>query len=417
MDQTKLNPGAPNRAIAEQPPAASDAKVSIAVLSFSRISRDRRVLRQCALLKELGYSPVVIGYGDQGEAIGHDFESWPVPQPTTWHRIRTVARQLPAHLGGGAAKLGFWMEPRHRWALDRLRRHRCSLVLANDWPALVVAAAWKIESGAKLIYDTHEFATLEFDERAWWRVVYKPFVTQLERAYIREADDVITVGPSLARALEAQYGLLKRVLVIRNTPNRIELSETSNTRWPLRVLYHGAVLPDRGLEALIDSLPMWHEAHQVTIRGDGSQGYIRKLQQQVAAVGCERQVTFESAVRPEEVMPLAARTADLGVHFTPLDTEQRHFSLPNKLFEYVGAGLAVAVSPGADLKRVVERHGFGVVSSGAKPQAIAATINALSQARVVELRANARAAAADLCWEQERVALRDLLGVYLGQSH
>ncbi|MFX7739595.1 hypothetical protein ABTJ99_19280, partial [Acinetobacter baumannii] len=122
----------------------------------------------------------------------------------------------------------------------------------------------------------------------------------------------------------------------------------------------------------------WREPHRLTIRGDGQEGYLASLKRRAAATGRADLVGFEPSVKPDDVMPIAARSADLGVHFTPLDSNQRHFSLPNKLFEYIGSGLAVAVSPGADLTRVVEGYGVGVVSSDAGVAAVATAINGLT---------------------------------------
>ncbi len=387
-----------------------------AVLSFSRIARDRRVLRQCALLAEMGSPPQVIGYGEERDLIAYEFARWPVPRPTAGHRVSTLLRQLPAHLGEWAARAGFWAEPRHRWALRQLRASGAEMVLANDWPALVVAARWKAETGGRIHYDTHEFATLEFDERQLWRIVYKPFVTHLERAAIRAADAVSTVGPHLADELQRHYALDQRPLVIRNIPNRIALPEAVGTHWPLRLLYHGQILPDRGLETLIDSIPHWRVPHSLTIRGDGDPAYVERLRRRAGGIAPGASIIFEPAVPPDEVMPIAAATADLGVHFTPLETKQRHFSLPNKLFEYIGSGLAVAVSPGADLRQIVEGHGVGVASADASPRAVAAAINGLDAAQVERFRAKARIAAGVLCWEHEQDILRASLEPMLEMS-
>ncbi|WP_454515792.1 glycosyltransferase [Bosea thiooxidans] len=386
-----------------------------AVLSFSRIPRDRRVLRQCDLLAQMGSPPLVIGYAAAGEDIGHEFRRWPVPQPTASHRLSTVLRQVPANLGLWAAELGFWAEPRHRWALQELRQSRVRLVIANDWPALIVARRWKAETGGAVHYDTHEFATLEFDESLAWRVIYKRFVTLLEASAIGSADAVSTVGPRLADALQARYRLATRPLVIRNIPNRIELPAPAPPHWPLRLLYHGQVLPDRGLEALLDSIPLWQTPHTLTIRGDGDKRYLSELKRRASTVPAGR-VVFEPAVAPDDVMPLAAASADLGVHFTPLETKQRHFSLPNKLFEYIGSGLAVAVSPGADLRQIVQRYGLGVVSQDAGATAIAAAINSLDAVQVAHYRKQARLAAAELCWEREQYILRESLERRLGSA-
>lgn len=376
-----------------------------AILSFSRIPRDRRVLRQCTLLAEMGYPPIVIGYGAAGDDVGQDFRRWPVPRPTVSHRFSTVLRQSLAYLGRPAAGIGFWAEPRHRWALQQLRESKAHLVIANDWPALVVAKRWKEETGGLVHYDAHEFATLEFDENFAWRLIYKRFVTLLEGSSIGAADVVSTVGPRLAEALQAFYHLPVRPLVIRNIPNRIDLPALTPPQWPLRLLYHGQVLPDRGLEALLDSVPLWHAPHKLTIRGDGHPKYLKALTERASRLPAGR-ITFEAAVSPDAVMPLAAAGADLGVHFTPLETKQRHFSLPNKLFEYIGAGLAVAVSPGADLKEIVEGYGVGVVSTDAGAKAVAQAINSLDPAKVEIYRAQARIAACELCWEHEQEMLR-----------
>lgn len=385
---------------------------SVVVLSFSPVARDVRVLRQCALLEEMGHRPHVVAYADPGETIPYPLSSWPTPRPTTAHRLKTVARQLPAHLGLSAARLGFWVEPRHRWALRELQRLNPRLVVANDWSALVVAAAWKAAGGGLIHFDVHEFATEEFDESLWWRTIYKPIVTHLERAAIPAADSVSTVGPALAAGLQALYDLERTPLVVRSTPVRMEVQQNRECPWPLRVLFHGHLLPDRGLEALIRSVALWNERHTLLIRGNGSEAYLSSLKALAAGLPAG-QVRFEPAVEQKSVVSAAAASADLGVFFTPLRTGQHHFNLPNKVFEYIAAGLALAVSPGADLRATVEGYGIGVVSADSGPEAIAEAINSLTQEKTVAYKAASRAASLELCWEKEsailRAALADLL--------
>lgn len=384
-------------------------KTRIAVLSFSRVAKDRRVLRQLKLLGEMGFMPHLISYAEPGDSFAFGSTGWPAPRPTTANRLRTVALKTPAHLGLHAAKAGFWADPCHRRAFETLKRWRPQIILANDWPALVVAARYKSAHGGRIHYDTHEFATLEFDERLFWRVVYKAMVYQLERDAIGAADSISTVGPKLAEALQKHYKLARLPSVIRNIPNQISLVCPPPAAWPLRILYHGQVLPDRGLEALIDSIPLWHTPHRVVIRGNGNPGYIARLRAQAEATGRCELLEFQAAVMPDEVMEIASKSSDLGVHFTPLDTDQRHFSLPNKLFEYIGAGLAVAVSPGADLREVVEQHKVGIVSRDAGHTAVADAINSLTREDVTRFKAASRTAGLTLCWENEQSVLYDVI--------
>lgn len=388
---------------------------SVVVLSFSPIARDQRVLRQCALLTEMGYPPHVIAYADASETIAYPLSRWPTPRPTLAHRLKTLARQLPAHLGLAAARAGFWVEPRFRWALAQLEQRGPRLIIANDWPALVVAAAFKARSGCLIHYDAHEFATQEFDESLWWRMVYKPMVTELERAAIVSADSVSTVGPGLAEAIRKLYGLAQSPLAIRSTPKRVDVRQDPDCRWPMRILYHGHLLPDRGLESLLQSVAHWREPHTLVIRGGGSETYLASLKALVAGLAPGR-VRFEPAVDQDAVIHAAAESADLGVFFTPLRTGQHHFNLPNKIFEYVAAGLAVAVSPGSDLRATVETYGIGVISRDASTQAIADAINDLTREQMIAFKAAARTAALELCWERESDLLRRALEKLLHSS-
>jgi glycosyltransferase involved in cell wall biosynthesis len=374
----------------------------VVVLSFSRLARDRRVQRQCAALADRGELALVLGYADDQDSIPYPFKSYESPTPSLSHRLSTVARQLPAWIGTWAATLGFWLAERHRWALNGLKDAAPTRIVANDWPALVVAASYKrLVPSVRIHYDTHEFAALEFDESLWWRIVYKPFVQRLEAAHIGAADVISTVGTRLAEALQRHHHLPRTPVVIRNVPDPIHVEEHPSA-WPLRLLYHGHILPGRGLEALIDSIPLWKLPHQLIIRGDGQPGYLAALRRRPALLHGPRRVSFQPAVPPDQVIPVAATNSDFGVFVTTLDTPQRHLTMPNKLFEYIGAGLAVLVSPAADMRALVEAHGVGLVSADASPQAIAAALNSLDLASVERFRTAARKAAKELCWEVER---------------
>lgn len=108
----------------------------------------------------------------------------------------------------------------------------------------------------------------------------------------------------------------------------------------------------------------------------------------------------------------AAREADLGVFFTPLDKVQQQFTLPNKLFEYIAAGLAVAVTPAQDMAAVVSAHRLGVISSRADVHAVMTCNDSLTQAQVDMLRESS-CRAAQLTWRAERNLLARLIEAHL----
>jgi glycogen synthase len=373
----------------------------VAILSFSHLPWDQRVQRQCRLVADMGHAPLVIGHADGGFQIGAQLVSLPSPQTTLIQRVGRIARQLPAHVGPVAAKLGFWIEPGKRDALRLLRAARPQLIIANDWPALVVAAAAKSSTGARIHYDSHEFATTEFDHRRWWRLVYKPFVRHLERDGIAAADSVSTVGMGLAAALGELYGLAAPPLVIRNVPDGAAPPEPSATPWPLRLIYHGIVMPHRGLEELIDSAALWATPHSLLIRGQGADSYVDQLKARAASSAAGDRICFLAPTPPGDVISSAARDADVGVFFPPLETIQQRYMLPNKLFEYIGAGLAIAVSPAPDMVDIVERHDVGLISRGWTVADIVEAIDRLTPANVRRWKAASALAAGELRWPRE----------------
>jgi glycosyltransferase involved in cell wall biosynthesis len=86
-------------------------------------------------------------------------------------------------------------------------------------------------------------------------------------------------------------------------------------------------------------------------------------------------------------------------------------SLPNKLFEYLMAGLPVLSTPLEAIADISQRYDVGRVAPSLDPADIAAALNALlaDQDALEHMRRNALAAVQnDLCWEKEQQRLIQL---------
>jgi glycosyltransferase involved in cell wall biosynthesis len=96
-----------------------------------------------------------------------------------------------------------------------------------------------------------------------------------------------------------------------------------------------------------------------------------------------------------------------------LDTDtclnQRH-SLPNKLFDYIAAGIPVIASPLREVSELVRHYGCGVVLDNVSPGSVSDALAKLRDDRhyLKELKAKAVIAADDLCWEKEKGAEQEL---------
>ena len=167
------------------------------------------------------------------------------------------------------------------------------------------------------------------------------------------------------------------------------------------VLYVGRLQPGRGLEQLILAAAKYPEI-AVALMGDGRAEYISALHACACGAGVGSRVHLVPPVDPEQVVPIA-RAADVGlVAYRDTGLSSRT-TLPNKLFEYLAAGLPVVASRLPPMARIVGEHDVGVTCDPDDPDAVAAAIRQVvgEPERHQELRRNALLASKVFSWEQE----------------
>lgn len=376
----------------------------VAVLAFSRIAQDARVMRTIRALAGWGHEVTAIGFGTTPDLPpGARFVALPEPQPGLRNRLGMAAGGIPARIAAPLAPLGHWLRRHFRAARRAVLAARPEIVHANDWPALPAALAAKAAFGAKLVYDSHEFAAEEYAHNRNWRLLVRPQVIAIEARGMAAADRVLTVSEGIAAALAARHPSAPRPQALRNMPDLVTLPYRPPAD-PPRLLYHGLIEPRRRLGTMIAALAHLPPAQTLLVRGYGPAAHLAELRDQAAPFGAR--VRFEPAVPVEQVIPRANEDADIGIFLVPDDTLQARLALPNKLFEYAMAGLAVLVTPGEDCAALVARHGFGRVVRD-DPADLAAAIRALSQGELAAMKRAALAAAQVLNWGAEVEILRE----------
>jgi len=104
------------------------------------------------------------------------------------------------------------------------------------------------------------------------------------------------------------------------------------------------------------------------------------------------------------------READLGVTLFESTCENYRLTIPNKLFEYVAAGVPVLGSSQPEVERLILDHRIGWTVDPASVAAVAAGLRrALAESRDPALCMRVRAADAEFSWDREQ---RRLVGAY-----
>ncbi|TMC14664.1 MAG: glycosyltransferase family 4 protein [Chloroflexi bacterium] len=208
------------------------------------------------------------------------------------------------------------------------------------------------------------------------------------------------------------------VVLIRSVPEYRSVAKSERLRDQLDLkpevriaLYQGNLQPNRGLEKLIRAAAFLEPDIMIVLMGKNVGSTQAQLEALMASEGVTDRVRILPPVPYAELLDWTA-SADVGLNVASsgYSLNVRYF-LPNKLFEYLMAGLPVLTSPLEAMVDVVQTYDVGQVFPSLEPASIGETINRIL-ADPIELarqRSNALAAAKnELYWEKESLRLIQL---------
>jgi glycosyltransferase involved in cell wall biosynthesis len=261
----------------------------------------------------------------------------------------------------------------------------CELLQANDFDTLPAAAVLARRWSACLVYDAHELYTSQEPDPPR---LHSLIAGRVEARFARRCDAVVTVCKPIAEELEQRLRLARRPIVVLNCPARTELPPRPAHTGALRVVYQGAMGPGRPLDDLLVAAE--HAADiDLTIRVIGTP--LDVLRTEVAARGLSDRVRVVEPVSPDRLVEVLAEF-DAGIIINRPVTQNDELVLPNKLFEYMMAGVVPVVPRLPALTPIVEGERIGVVFEPARPDLLGAALSELAAdpARVSELGTRAR---------------------------
>jgi hypothetical protein len=357
------------------------------------LSYDQRMQRICSSLAQAGYHVQLVGW--QRPA------SVPLQaQPYAQHRLRGWFQR---------GKL-FYLEYNLRLALYLLTQ-RASLWACADLDAALPTWLRARLGGQPFAYDAHELFT-EVPE-----VVARPSVQKIwqlvEDFVVPRAQLRYTVGPALAR-LFAQRHPGQNFAVVRNVPVASPLpAEPTSQPLPAILLYQGALNIGRGLAELLAAMPLVPARLVICGEGDCSAS-LREQAEQLGLLAQASpyptgQVEFRGYVLPAALRAVTAE-ATVGIMLLENVGLSYYYSLANKFFDYVQAGIPQLCIDFPEYRALNEQYEVAVLVPDLAPATLAAALAQLLPggrpgAYYQRLAANCRRARAEWCWQQEEKIL------------
>lgn len=359
------------------------------------LSTDVRVDKICRTLSKCGYNVTLVGRlkRDSRQLDKRDYKT---------HRMKLLFQKEAV----------FYAEYNFRLFLYLLFK-KADLLYANDLDTLLPNYLVSKLKKIPLVYDSHEYFTgvpeLENNNfaRNCWIYIEKKIFPKLKH--------IFTVNDSIAGLYRKQYN--KEVKVVRNVPLKTDFSRGKNRielGLPLEkniiILQGAGINVDRGGEELIEAMN-YIENTLLLIIGGGD--VIDTLKTMTKNLGLNDRIVFINKLPYSELMQYTSN-ADLGLTLDKGTNINYRFSLPNKLFDYIMAGIPVLSSDLPEIRKIIEKYDIGEIIESHKPIDIAGKINQMlkDKDKLKKYSLNTKSALNELCWENEEVELIKVFKLY-----
>jgi glycosyltransferase involved in cell wall biosynthesis len=280
--------------------------------------------------------------------------------------------------------------------------HKSDLLVSNDLDTLLPNFLVSKLKRLPLVYDSHEYFTgvPEIQNRPFVKWVWK----SIEKMIFPHLKNVITVCDSIADQYNTEYGI--RPVTIRNcsrnSDNIIPYSREEmgiNKDHLLIILQGSGINIDRGGEELIEAI---RQTEKVTLLVAGSGDVVPELKLIVAGYSLEDRIRFIPKMSWEEMMRYT-KSADAGVSLDKDTNMNYRYILPNKLFDYLSAGIPVIASDLCEVNKIITEYNCGVIIPSVTPENISRAFNNLlnNQDELLALKKNASVASKELNWDNE----------------
>ena len=352
----------------------------ILVICFTDLKNDQRVNRQ---IRFLASEHTVTAAGKASPEIpGVAFV--PIEMYPKSLRGKAVAA---AQLALGRYDDYYWGFHYVRDALASLADVPADLFIANDLETLPLALA--LAGNRPVIFDAHEYFPRRFEDQLKYRLLVNRYAAAMCKKYAPRAAAMIATSPGHAGLYERDLGI--RPTLITNATEYYALEPVEKGPGePIRLVHHGMALPSRRIELTIEMMQYLDDRFTLDLfLVPGDQGYIERL---CGMAEADPRIALPDPVPGDQLVP-RTHHHDVGVFLLPPTSSSYRYALPNKLFEYIQARLAVAISPSPGMMPIVQEHALGVIAADYTPQSLAHCLLSLDHERINAYKQNADRAA------------------------
>ncbi len=369
-------------------------KVIVSVIND--LVTDQRVKKTTGILQELGFDVLLVGRR-MHNSPAMDARGYRVK------RMKLLFEKGPAFYACFQMRLFFLLLFR-----------KATLLWANDLDTLLPNFLVSKIRNIPLIYDSHEYFTgvPELQNSPVKKKIWK----SVEKQIFPRLKDVLTVNDSIAELYEKEYGL--RPVVVRNVPPAGKVQAKKNRQAlglpeekHILILQGAGINIHRGAEEMVEAMQYLDKTLLLIVGSGDVLDILKKITHEKQL---EKKVLFVPRQPYEKLMQYTA-VADLGLTLDKDTNLNYRFSLPNKIFDYLHAGIPVLASRLPEIQKIIETYDVGDFIPDHNPEHMAQKVNEIFShpERLERWKQNTRKAVSELNWKNESKKLKKVLAKYV----
>jgi glycosyltransferase involved in cell wall biosynthesis len=280
---------------------------------------------------------------------------------------------------------------------------------SNDLDTLLPNYIVAKVKGKSIVYDSHEYFTevpeLQYSpiKKGIWKSIEKYVVPKLKHC--------ITVNDSIAELFRNEYK--NNWLVVRNVPQKYNFN-TKKSRQQLNmplnkfifILQGSGINVDRGAEEAVEAM----QSTDAVLYIIGSGDVFPLIKSKVLELKLEKKVKIIDKIPFHELMHYTSN-CNMGLTLDKDTNINYKLSLPNKIFDYIQAGIPVLGTNLIEYKKIVDKYQIGEMIDEFSSKNLSEKMNEviLDELNYTKLKANVAKASLELTWENETKELEFLL--------
>tara|TARA_A100001035_G_C27787558_1_gene505401 strand:- start:8435 stop:9598 length:1164 start_codon:yes stop_codon:yes gene_type:complete len=287
---------------------------------------------------------------------------------------------------------------------NKLFNNNYDYIIVED--IVLLSQAIGLFKESKIIFDAREFYEEQGTESIKFNLLIKPIRIAILYSCLKKCNYIFSVSDAIANAYKEKYKV--KVDLLRSVPFYSNKKVKKTFKKNIKIVHHGIGYKTRGIKDMIDIVKASDEKYSLDLYLVSDKNYLKEIKNYIGE--CNR-IKLKNPVQYRNIIDMLANY-DMGLFFVKPATFNLLNCLPNKLFEFIQARLAVIVSPSPEMRKIIDHYKCGFASKSFEKDSVIDLLNNLKIEDIDSAKQNSNIAAKELCYEKES---RNLLSKIINQ--